>query len=150
MLLSGDYAFKSDEIWQFPFGEEATKKAYEMAGVGPEDIDVFEIHDAFAPEELIHYEAFGICKRGEGAELLRSGATELGGKIPVNPSGGLLSMGHPLSASGVRVVNDIALQLRGDAGERQVPDARVGLAHMLGGSVTGMLGAACGIHILTR
>jgi benzoylsuccinyl-CoA thiolase BbsB subunit len=91
-----------------------------------------------------------LCKRGEGTQLLRSGGTELGGRIPVNPSGGLLALGHPLSASGVRNIVEIVWHLRGQAGERQIPDAKVGLAHMLGGSVTRLEAGACGIHILAR
>ena len=121
-----------------------------MAGIDASDINVVEIHDAFANEELIRYEDLKLCKRGEGAALLRSGDTELGGRVPVNPSGGLLSLGHPLSASGVRVVADITRQLRGDAGKTQVTDAKVGVAHMLGGVVTGLTGGACGIHVLVR
>jgi len=149
-LKSGDYAYKQKEIWISPLGAETVKMAYEMAGVGPKDIDLVELHDAFAPEEILRYEDLGLCQHGEGVELLRSGATELGGRIPVNPSGGLLSLGHPLSASGVRVVAEIALHLRGHAGKRQVEGARVGLAHMLGGSVAGLEAGACGIHILAR
>lgn len=149
-LKSGEYKYKQKDLWLSPFGAETANEAYEMAGVGPEDIDLVELHDAFACEEIVRYEDLGLCKRGEGVELLRSGATELGGRIPVNPSGGLLSLGHPLSASGVRVVAEVALHLRGDAGKRQVEGAKVGLAHMLGGTVTGLEGGACGIHILSR
>jgi len=149
-LKSGHYKYCQKDLWISPFGAETANIAYEMAGVGPEDIDVVELHDAFAPEEILRYEDLGLCKRGEGVELLRSGATELGGRVPVNPSGGLLSLGHPLSASGVRVVAEIALQLRGQAGKRQVEGAKLGLAHMLGGVVTGLEGGACGIHILSR
>lgn len=149
-LMSGNFKHRQKDIWLSNFGSDTAKKAYEMAGVGPEDLDVVELHDAFAPEEIFRYEDLCLCKPGEGVELLRSGATELGGRIPVNPSGGLLSLGHPLSASGVRVVAEIALQLRGEAGKRQVEGAKVGLAHMLGGAVTGLEGGACGIHILAR
>ncbi|MFC1896177.1 thiolase family protein [Thermodesulfobacteriota bacterium] len=149
-LLSGQYSFLQDDITISPFGSQTATMAYEMAGVGPEDLHVVELHDAFAPEEILRYEDLGLCERGGGVELLRSGATTLRGRIPVNPSGGLLSLGHPLSASGARVVAEITLQLRGQAGKRQVPGAKVGLAHMLGGVVTGLEGGACGIHILAR
>jgi len=150
VLLSGDYTFRQADITSSPLGTQAAKMAYEMAGLGPEDLDVVELHEAFAPEEILRYEDLGLCAPGEGGALLRSGATAVGGKIPVNPSGGLLSLGHPLSASGVRVVAEITLHLRGQAGQRQTPDAKVGLAHMLGGVVAGLEAGACGIHILTR
>ena len=149
-LLSGNYRYLQNDITLSPLGTKTAKMAYEMAGCGPEDIDVVELHDAFAPEEILRYEDFGLCKPGEGIALLRSGATEIGGKIPVNPSGGLLALGHPLSASGVRVVAEITLHLRGQAGKRQVPNAKVGLAHMLGGAVAGLEAGACAIHILAR
>ena len=150
VLLSSDYFFRKEDLTSFNFQKEAAAKAYEMAGIGPEDVNVVELHDAFASEEVVHYEDLGLCNPGEGIELLRSGATALGGKIPVNTSGGLLSLGHPLSASGVRVVCDITEQLRGEAGKRQVPNARVGLAQMLGGMSNGLEAGAVGLHILTR
>ncbi|MFH2129354.1 MAG: thiolase family protein [bacterium] len=149
-LLSGDYSFKQQDITTSPLGSDTAKMAYEMAGCGPEDIDVVELHDAFAPEEILRYEDLGLCKKGEGIEFLRSGAPALGGKVPVNPSGGLLALGHPLSASGVRVVVEITQQLRGRAGKHQVEGAKVGLAHMLGGMVTGLEAGACAIHILAK
>jgi benzoylsuccinyl-CoA thiolase BbsB subunit len=149
-LVSGNYIFQQEDITVTEYNIKAARKAYEMAGVGPEDVNVVELHDAFAPEEIVRYEDLGLCKRGEGAGLLREGATTLGGRVPVNPSGGLISLGHPLSASGVRVVVDIARQIRGEAGKMQVQNAKVGLAHMQGGSVTGLAGGACGIQILAR
>lgn len=149
VLLSADYFFKKADLTSVTMGKNACRMAYEMAGVGPEDLDVIELHDAFACEEIIHYEDMGICKPGESISLLRSGATALGGKIPVNPSGGLLSLGHPLGASGVRVIGEVALHLRGQAGERQVPNAKVGLAQMLGGMENGLEAGAAGVHILT-
>ena len=149
-LVSGTYDFMQSEITTFDFGMMATEQAYSMAGIAPEDIDVVEIHDAFANEELIRYEDLLICERGEGAKLLRSGATAMGGRVPFNPSGGLLSLGHPLSASGVRVVADIARQLRGESGGTQVEGAKLGVAHMLGGVATGLQGGACSIQVLSR
>jgi benzoylsuccinyl-CoA thiolase BbsB subunit len=149
-LLSADYFYKKEDLTSFSMGIKTAQKAYEMAGIGPEDIDVVELHDAFACEEIVHCEDLGLCQPGEGVEFFRSGATAIGGKVPVNPSGGLLSLGHPLSASGVRVVCDITEQLRGQAGNRQTPNARVGLAQMLGGFANGLEAGACGIHILTR
>lgn len=149
-LVSGDQDFRRDDITSLPSGHRAAQLAYEQAGVSPADVDVVELHDAFASEEIVHYEDLGLCARGDGVALLRSGATSMGGRIPVNPSGGLLSLGHPLAASGVRTIADITNQLRGRAGDVQVPGARVGLAQMLGGVVNGMDAAAASVHILTR
>jgi len=150
-LLTGDYKYLQKDICASPVGTKVAKMAYEMAGCEPEDIDLVEMHDAFANEEILRYEDLMLCKPGEGVQLLRSGATKIGGRIPVNPSGGLLSLGHPLSASGVRTVCEVVLHLRGQAGARQTPNARVGLAHMLGGLVTGLEhGVNASIHILAR
>jgi len=149
-LLSGEYKYKQRDIAISDLGSKTARAAYEMAGVGPEDVDLVELHDAFAPEEIMRYEDLALCKPGEGTALLRSGATQIGGRVPVNPSGGLLGLGHPLSASGVRTIVEIVLHLRDQAGQRQTPDAKVGLAHMLGGSVTDLEAGACAIHILTR
>jgi len=149
-LLSGDYRYLHDDVTTSALGSETARRAYEMAGVGPENIDVVELHDAFANEEMLRYEELGLCPPGEGTRLVREKATWVGGRIPVNPSGGLLALGHPLSASGVRNVGEIVLHLRGQAGERQTPGAKVGLAHMLGGSVEGLEAGACSVHILAR
>jgi benzoylsuccinyl-CoA thiolase BbsB subunit len=149
-LLSGEYRYLQGEMTISPLGSKTARMAYEMAGVGPEDIDVVELHDAFANEEILRYEELGLCKPGEGTRLVRERTTWVGGKIPINPSGGLLALGHPLSASGVRNIAEIVLHLRRQAGERQTPNAKVGLAHMLGGSVAGLEAGACGIHILAR
>jgi benzoylsuccinyl-CoA thiolase BbsB subunit len=150
-LQSGSYKEFQKDITISPVGSRVAKMAYEMAGCGPEDIDLVEMHDAFANEEMLRYEDLGLCKVGDGVPFLRSGATHIGGRIPVNPSGGLLSLGHPLSASGVRTVCEIVLHLRGQAGPRQTPNAKVGLSQMLGGLVAGMEhGIVAGIHILAR
>ena len=149
-LLSGDYGYRRQDITISPLGSETARMAYEMAGVGPEDIDLIELHDAFAPEEMLRYEDLGLCKTGEGIRLVRDRATWIGGKIPVNPSGGLLSLGHPLSASGVRTIVEIVWHLREQAGDRQTPNAKIGLAHMLGGAVASLEAGACSIHILAR
>lgn len=122
----------------------AAKQAYEMAGVGPEDLDLVELHDCFATAELLHYENLGLCGAGESGPFIDSGATCIGGAIPVNASGGLLSKGHPLGATGIANLYEVATHLRGEAGARQVEGARLGLTHVLG------LGSACGIHILER
>jgi benzoylsuccinyl-CoA thiolase BbsB subunit len=149
-LLSGNYSYLQEDMTISPLGRQTAQMAYEMAGCGPEDINVVELHDAFANEEILRYEDLGLCKPGEGASLLRSGATQIGGRVPVNPSGGLLSLGHPLSASGVRNITELVWHLRGQAGKRQTPNAKVGLAHMLGGMVAGLEAGACSIHILAR
>ncbi|SMC89644.1 benzoylsuccinyl-CoA thiolase BbsB subunit [Desulfocicer vacuolatum DSM 3385] len=127
-------------------------KACEIAGVeAGKDIDVVEMHDAFSGEELSAYEMLGLCPKGEGVAFARAGAAAMGGRCPVNPSGGLLSMGHPLGASGVRVVADIARQLWGEAGTNQVEGAKVGMAQMLGGVLSGVDSpVVAGIQILTK
>jgi acetyl-CoA acetyltransferase len=117
--------------------ERAARAAYEQAACGPLDVDVAEVHDACAPAELWIYEELGLCGPGEAAKLLRDGATRLDGRIPVNPSGGLLSKGHPLGATGAGQLVELVDQLRGRAGDRQVPGARLGLAHNCGGLVDG-------------
>ncbi len=122
----------------------AAKKAYEMAGVGPEDINLVELHDCFATAEILHYENLGLCGDGEAGQMIDSGATALGGKVPVNVSGGLLSKGHPLGATGIANIYEIATHLRGEADKRQVEGARLGMAHVIG------LGSACAIHILEK
>jgi len=123
---------------------QAARMAYEMAGAGPEDLDLVELHDCFATAEILHYENLGLCTEGEGGRLIDSGETSLGGRIPVNVSGGLLSKGHPLGATGIANIYEIATHLRGEAGERQVAGARLGLTHVVG------LGSACAVHILER
>jgi acetyl-CoA acetyltransferase len=113
--------------------ERAAERAYALAGVGPLELDVVELHDAAAPAELIVYEELGLCGPGEGPKLLAEGATALGGRIPVNTSGGLLSKGHPVGATGCAQLVELTLQLRGQAGDRQVAGARTGLAENGGG-----------------
>ncbi len=115
----------------------AGRLAYEQAGIGPEDIHVAELHDASAPAELIHYENLGFCAPGDAPKLIRSGDTDLGGRISVNPSGGLLSRGHPLGATGAAQIIELTRQLRGQAGPRQRPDAKVALAENNGGQLAG-------------
>jgi len=113
--------------------EKAARRAYEQSGVGPEDIDAVEVHDATSPAELILYEELGLCAPCGGPRLLSSGATELGGRVPVNPSGGLISKGHPIGATGVGQIVELVEQLRHQAGRRQVEDASVALAENAGG-----------------
>ncbi|HVV91300.1 MAG TPA: thiolase family protein [Solirubrobacterales bacterium] len=125
------------------------RAAYEEAGVGPEDVDVAEVHDAMAPGELLYYEQLGLCGPGEAARLIRAGDTEIDGRIPVNPSGGLSSRGHPVGATGIAQVAELVWQLRGEAGERQVAEPRLALAQNSGGWVEGE-SAACNVHVLER
>lgn len=123
----------------------AAKKAYEMAGVKHEDIDVAEVHDCFTIAELIAYEDLGFCKPGEGGELVERGETKLGGRIPVNASGGLKAKGHPVGATGTGQGYEIYLQLTGQAEKRQVKDPEIALTHNVGGS-----GATATVHIYRR
>ena len=123
---------------------KAAAAAYEMAGLGPEDVDLIELHDCFATAEILHYENLGLCGDGDAGRLIDDGDVALGGRIPVNVSGGLLSKGHPLGATGIANIYEVSTHLRGNAGERQVQGARIGLTHVIG------LGSACGIHILEK
>lgn len=125
----------------------ASQQAYEMAGLGPEDIDLVEVHDCFSIAEILHYEDLGFCPKGEGGRLIQEGATKITGRIPFNTSGGLLSKGHPIGATGLAQIFELVQQLRGRAGARQVDGAKVGMAHCLGGF---MHSDACSVavHIL--
>lgn len=126
------------------------KETYELAGIGPEDIDVAEVHDAFSIAEVLYYEALGFAKKGEGVKILKDGETTVGGRIPVNTSGGLLAKGHPVAATGTAQVAEVVWQLRGQCGKRQVEGAKIGLTHCTGGGVSGYDHGACSIHILQR
>jgi acetyl-CoA acyltransferase len=124
----------------------AAARAYEMAGLGPEDLDLVELHDCFATAEILHYENLGLCADGDGGRLISSGETALGGRIPVNVSGGLLSKGHPIGATGVANMVEIVEQLRGEVGARQVKGARIGMTHVLGFGGA----SAAGVHIFEK
>lgn len=126
----------------------AAQRAFEMAGMTPSDVHVMEVHDASAPAELMLYEDLGLCPEGEGGRLIDEGVTELGGRLPVNTSGGLLAKGHPVGATGVAQIYEIWLQLRGEAGRRQVAGAKVGMTENGGGMVRGEA-AATTVHILS-
>ena len=122
----------------------AAKDAYEQAGLGPEDVNLVELHDCFATAEIVHYENLGLCADGEGGRLIDTGETALGGRVPVNVSGGLLSKGHPLGATGIANIYEVTTHLRGEAGKRQVEGAKIGLTHVVG------MGSACAIHVLEK
>ena len=122
----------------------AAKQAYEAAGVGPEDLDLVELHDCFATAELVHYDNLMLCEEGGAVDFFESGAPWRDGSTPVNVSGGLESKGHPISATGIANIWEVCHHLRGEAGPRQIENAKVGLAHVIG------LGSACGVHILER
>ena len=122
----------------------AAAQAYEMAGVGPDDLNLVELHDCFASAEILHYENLGLVKDGEAGRAIDADETALGGRIPVNVSGGLLSKGHPLGATGIANIYEVSTHLRGEADKRQVQGAQLGLTHVIG------LGSACGIHVLEK
>jgi acetyl-CoA acetyltransferase len=116
-----------------------------MAGVGPADIDVATVHDCFTIAEIVAYEDLGFCEKGEGGKLIAAKETYVSGRIPVNVDGGLKSKGHPIGATGVSMAIEITKQLRGEAGERQVKNAEIGLAHNVGGT-----GQVVAVHIFRR
>ncbi|MGI8754620.1 MAG: thiolase family protein [Acidimicrobiales bacterium] len=122
----------------------AAEQAYEQAGVGPEDLDLVELHDCFATAELVHYDNLMLCEQGGAVDFFESGAPWRDGSKPVNVSGGLQSKGHPIAATGIANIWEVCHHLRGEAGDRQIEGARVGLAHVIG------LGSACGVHILEK
>jgi acetyl-CoA acetyltransferase len=122
----------------------AASQAYDMAGVDPSDVNLVELHDCFATAELVHYENLMLCGEGEAGRMIDTGEVALGGRVPVNVSGGLLSKGHPLGATGIANIYEIVTHLRGEAGARQVEGAKIGLTHVVG------MGSACAVHILEK
>jgi acetyl-CoA acyltransferase len=148
-MTSNPFTPREDAITDFNMVTRlCAKNAYERAGVGPEDINLIELHDCFATAEMVHYENLGLCAEGDAGILLDSGATSMGGRIPVNMSGGLLSKGHPLGATGIANLYEVSLHLRGEAGARQVPGAKIGLTHVVGGAPD--LGSCCVVHVLEK
>ncbi len=123
---------------------ETAQAAFDQASIEPTDMDVLEVHDAFSIEELLYTEALGFCGPGQAASLVQSGEFDLGGRCAVSPSGGLLAMGHPIGPTGAGQVAEVTRQMRGEAGDRQQPGARLGLAHMVG------VGAVCVVHVLAK
>jgi acetyl-CoA acetyltransferase len=139
VLRSGwDHAFDEEGL-----GEVCSREAYEEAGVGPTDLDVVELHDASAPAEVMAYEYLGMCPKGDGGKLISEGATRLGGRVPVNTSGGLLRKGHPVGATGIAQIVELTEQLQGRSGDRQVEGAKIGLAQNGGGNIGADAAAMC-------
>jgi acetyl-CoA acetyltransferase len=147
VLHSGTVDLGARDMLRPQISFDSAHEAYEAAGIGPDDLDTVELHDAFAIAELVYYEALGLCPVGDAHKLLGTGETTFGGRVVVNPSGGLLAKGHPVGASGVAQVVEILWQLTGRAGERQVPGARVGLTHVTGGGIAGLDHGACTVHL---
>lgn len=151
VLRSGEpWDYSSKHVWGFGLVEATARAAYEQAGIGPSDIEVLECHDAFTIGEIVTTEALGLAREGEGHLLLRNGHTRLGGPQVVNPSGGLLSRGHPLGATGLAQTAEIVWQLQGRAGQRQTGSPRLGLVETMGGGVAGIDGNACVITVLEQ
>lgn len=149
VVQSGLFETGHEDMIEAEITARTARMAYEQAGIGPQDLSLIECHDAFTMSELLYYEALGLCERGEAPQLLASGATALGGRIPVNPSGGLIAKGHPPGATGVAQIVEVCEHLQGRAGKRQVEGARLGLTQVTGGGIWGVDHAACSIHILS-
>jgi acetyl-CoA C-acetyltransferase len=133
------------DLLGLPSAQEASQTAYKMAGISASDIKVAEVHDCFTIAEILAYEDLGFCKKGEGGKFIENKESYIGGKTPVNVDGGLKAKGHPIGATGVSMTVEIAKQLRGEAGERQVPDADIGLTHNVGG-----IGQYCFVQVMRR
>jgi acetyl-CoA acetyltransferase len=142
-LTSDPFTQHSLTLWDFnTCTRNAAEQAYAQAGIGPDELSLVELHDCFGTAELLHYENLGLCKDGEAGQYIDEGHSWAGGKCPVNLSGGLLSKGHPVGATGVANIYEVVQHLRGEAGARQCANPRYGLTHVIG------LGSACAIHIL--
>ena len=140
-ISRSERVYRGEQNFDAELTRETVAQAYEQAQISPQDLDVVELHDAFTIEELLYVEAMGLCGVGEGARMIASGDADIGGKCA---SGGLLAMGHPIGPTGAGQVVEITRQLRGEAGIRQQPNARIGLAHMVG------IGAVCVVHVLQK
>lgn len=145
---SGHQELGCEDILDAEIAARTARKAYEEASVPPADVDVVELHDAFTIAEILYYEALQLAPPAEGAGLLRRGDTALGGRVPANPSGGLLAKGHPLGATGVAQMVEITWQLQGRAADRQVEGAKIGLKQCTGGGIAGVDHAASSVHLL--
>lgn len=150
VVSSGKYDPGISDILDAEITRRSAELAFAQASLAPQDLDLVELHDAFTIGELLYYEALGLAEDGDGPRLIHDGVTRLNGNLPVNVSGGLLSKGHPLGATGTAQIVEVTAHLRGEAGQRQVADAKVGLCHCTGGGISGMDHGACSIHVLTR
>ena len=148
LTSGGLWDHRTDHVWGYDIVRDTASVAFERAGVGPADIDVAEVHDAFTIGELVTTEALGLVDDGAAGRAAETGRTALGGDVPVNPSGGLLSRGHPLGATGLAQTAEIVWQLRGQSGSRQVAGARVGVVETMGGGVSGIDGNGCVVAVL--
>lgn len=144
----GAWDHESERVWGYGLVEETARATYEQAGISPADLDLAEVHDAFTIGEIVSIEALGIAAEGEGGAFVQAGRADLDGECAVNPSGGLLSRGHPLGATGLAQVAEVVWQLRGEAGARQLADARLGVVETMGGGVAGTDGNACIVMVL--
>jgi acetyl-CoA acetyltransferase len=149
-LVSGSVQTGLGDLNAEDVSRRAGEQAWALSGVGPDDVDLVEMHDCFTIAEIVRMEGLGLIPRGEGATWTTAGHTSLGGRLPVNPSGGLLSRGHPVGATGAAQVCELTWQLRGDAGGRQVEDARTGLAYCKGGTVNGTDGGSVTTVVMAR
>ena len=143
-ISRSERVYRGEQNFDAELTRETVAQAYEQAQISPQDLDLVELHDAFTIEELLYVEAMGLCDVGEGARMIASGDADIGGKCAISASGGLLAMGHPIGPTGAGQVVEITRQLRGEAGVRQQPNARIGLAHMVG------IGAVCVVHVLQK
>ncbi len=149
-LRSGSVDVEPTSMTFEPLTRDTAQDAYEKAGIGPEDVDFCEVHDCFSIAEVLRVEGLGLFPQGEYPGAVERGEANIGGRLPVNPSGGLLGKGHPLGGTGVAQVVELVRQLRGESGDRQIEGARVGLAHCRGGKAVGIEGAACTVQVLIR
>jgi len=143
-ISRSERVYRGEQNFDAELTRETVAQAYEQAQISPQDLDVVALHDAFTIEELLYVEAMGLCGEGEGARMIAKGDADIGGNCAISASGGLLAMGHPIGPTGAGQVVEITRQLRGEAGVRQQPNARIGLAHMVG------VGAVCVVHVLQK
>jgi acetyl-CoA acetyltransferase len=149
-LRSGSVDVKPTSMTYEPLTWVTALEAYEKAGIGPEDVDFAEVHDCFSIAEVLRVEGLGLFEQGQYPWAVERGEADINGRLPINPSGGLIGKGHPLGGTGVAQVVELVRQLRGEAGNRQIEGARVGVAHCRGGKAVGIEGAACTVQILVR
>jgi len=149
-LRSGSVDVTPTSMTYEPLTWATAKDAYERAGIGPDEVDFAEVHDCFSIAEVLRVEGLGLFEQGTYPAAVERGEANIGGRLPINPSGGLIGKGHPLGGTGVAQVVEVVRQLRGESGDRQIDGARVGVAHCRGGKAVGIEGAACTVQILVR